>query len=131
MLPEKTTDKSAAREVALNLLERAKTMMQVSLSGLEHDQLSIANHWAFYAISNAMKACLAFEATFSRNRDETYQLFRRDFLRSGIFPEEMESKLAYSMEVHMGLNDEDYYLYTIEQMHTAMDLIRTAQDYLS
>ena len=43
----------------------------------------------------------------------------------------MESKLAYSMEVHMGLNDEDYYLYTIEQMHTAMDLIRTAQDYLS
>ena len=97
MLPEKTTDKTAAREVALKLLERAKAMMQVSLSGLERDQLSIANHWA----------------------------------RSGIFPEEMESKLAYSMEVHMGLNEEDYYLYTIEQMHTAMDLIRTAQDYLS
>ena len=78
-----------------------------------------------------MKACLAFEAKFSRSREETYQFFRRDFLRSGIFPEEMESKLAYSMEVHMGLNEEDYYLYTIEQMHTAMDLIRTAQDYLS
>lgn len=131
MLPEKTTDKTAAREVALKLLERAKAMMQVSLSGLERDQLSIANHWAFYAISNAMKACLAFEAKFSRSREETYQFFRRDFLRSGIFPEEMESKLAYSMEVHMSLNEEDYYLYTIEQMHTAMDLIRTAQDYLS
>ena len=32
MLPEKTTDKTAAREVALKLLERAKAMMQVSLS---------------------------------------------------------------------------------------------------
>ena len=56
MLPEKTTDKTAAREVALKLLERAKAMMQVSLSGLERDQLAIANHWAFYAISNAMTA---------------------------------------------------------------------------
>lgn len=131
MLPEKKTDKAAASEVAMTLLERAKVMMQVSLSGLERDQLSIANHWAYYAISNAMKACLAFEARFSCSREETYRFFQRDFLRSGIFPEDMEPRLAYTMEVHLDLSDEDYYLYTIEQMHTAMDLIRNAQEYLS
>lgn len=131
MLPEKTTDRTAAKKVAMNMLERAKTMMEVSISGLQHEQTAIANHCAFYAISNAMRACLAYEAKFSRNRDETFQMFRRDFLRSGVFPGDLEPKIAYTLEIHLGLSDEDYYLYTIEQMHTAMDLIRNVQEYLS
>lgn len=131
MLPEKTTDRTAAKKVAMSMLERAKTMMQISISGLEHEQIPIANHWAYYAISNAMKACLAYEAKISRNRDETFQMFRRDFLRSGILPGDLEPKIAYTLELHLGLNDEDYYLYTIEQMHTAMDLIRNVQEFLS
>lgn len=131
MLPDTNSRMNAARKLARDELEIAKQHMEVSIFGLEHSQLSIANHWSFHSINAAMRACLLSELKTGLHRDELFQTFKSDFIRSGIFSLDMEPKLAYVMELHMGLDEEDYYLCTIEQMHTAMDLIRMAEDYLN
>lgn len=130
MLPEKLSGTNAARKKALEQLEHTKGMLQIALFGLERYQLSIANHWSFYAISGAMRACLMSELKSCPSRDDTFREFRRDFLRSGLLPLDLEPKILSAMELHFGLDEEDYYLITIEQMHTAMDLIRHVEGYL-
>ena len=133
MVPEviKPREKREPPKAAVVMLERTKERMHIAIFGLEHGQLSIANRWSYDAILGCIKACLLCEGKNASHRDELFQMFKTDFLRSGIFPSDLEPKIAYALDLHLGIEEEDYYLLTIEQMHTAMDLLRLSEEYLN
>lgn len=133
MVPEviQPREKREPPKAAVVMLERTKERMRIAVSGLERGQLSIANRWSYDAIVGIMKACLLTEEKNASHHDDIFMLFKRDFLRSGVFPGDLEPKIASALDLHLGIEEEDYYLLTIEQMHTAMDLLRHAEDYLN
>lgn len=133
MVPEiiKPKEKRIPPKAAVAMLERTKERMRIAIAGLERGQLSVANRWSYDAIIGIMRACVLAEGKNAAHRDELFQIFKSDFLRSGIFPPNLESKIAYALDLHLGTEEEDYYLLTIEQLHTAMDLLRNAEDYMN
>jgi uncharacterized protein (UPF0332 family) len=105
MPPDKTlSDLAAAR------IDKAARCLQSADNAIANNDFETAANRSYYCIFNSMKAVLAFDGFRSKNHGEVIGAFRKDYIKTGIFPVEYSDVIRYAFETRNCCDYEDFYI---------------------
>lgn len=98
------------------------------------DYKTVANR-SYYAVFSAMRAVLALQGFDSKKHTGVIAEFRKQYIKSGIFPIEMSKILDSLFKVRQGSDYDDFYVISKEQvtiqLQNAKRFVEAVEQYLS
>lgn len=79
--------------------------MEAAIAMFEASHFWVANNRSYYSIFHAMRAVLAFDGFDSKKHSGIISEFRKSYIKSGIFSEELSSIIGLASEIR---NASDY-----------------------
>ena len=115
-------------------LENAKERIGYAKQILElGDYKTVANR-AYYAVFAAMRAVLALDGFDSKKHSGIISQFRKDYLKTGLFPKEFSAVIDSLVEIRQGSDYDDFYIVTqteaVEQLHDAEIFVTATEEFL-
>ena len=89
---------------------RAKEVLEVAHELLENDHLRDANNRAYYAIFHALRAVLALDGFDSKKHTGVIAEFRRLYIKTGIFSEEMSDMIGKAFIIRNASDYDDMFI---------------------
>ncbi|MCD8326708.1 MAG: HEPN domain-containing protein [Lachnospiraceae bacterium] len=99
-------------EYARYRLNRAKEEYETAVDMLEGNHYRAANNRAYYSIFHAMRSVLAFDGFDSKKHSGIIAYFRREYIKTGIFSEELSDIIGASFEIRNASDYDDMYIVT-------------------
>lgn len=93
-------------------LERAKEEYETAIDMLRNNHFRAANNRAYYSIFHAIRSVLAFDGFDSKKHSGIIAYFRREYIKSGIFPIEMSDIIGTAFEIRNASDYDDMYIAT-------------------
>ena len=129
MLSEDQINLSKVRlAVAKERLDIAQVILDVG------DYKTVANR-SYYAVFSAMRSVLALQGFDSKKHAGIIAEFRRQYIKPGIFPQEMSKTLDQLVQVRQGSDYDDFYVISKEevaqQLQNAKQFVDAVEQYLS
>lgn len=103
------------KEYAKYRLERAKEEYDTSLILFESKYYRAANNRAYYSIFHGMRAVLAFNGFDSKKHSGIIAIFRKDYIKSGLFEERLSDIIGAASEIRNASDYDDMYIATREE----------------
>jgi len=97
-------------EYAKYRMERAKEDLDVAVKMFEEKRYRIANNRAFYSIFHAMRAVLAFDGFDSKKHSGVIAEFRKSYIKTGIFHEELSGIIGQAFEIRNASDYDDMFI---------------------
>ncbi len=127
-------DVGGAKELALHRISVAKEDLQAAERNFGEGEYRTSNNRAYYAIFRAISACLALEFKAYKQHAQVIGNFNKDFVHSGIFPNEIGRKISRAQEIRHASDYDDFYILSIadakEQLETAREVVKLVEEYL-
>lgn len=103
------------RQLALLRLSRAKEQLSYIPGILElGDYKTVANR-SYYSVFYAMRAVLALDGVDSKKHSGIISEFRRRYIKTGVFPEELSDIIGELFSVRSGSDYDDFYVVSREK----------------
>lgn len=99
-------------EYAKYRLERSKEEYEASLVLYESRHYRAANNRAYYSIFHGMRAVLAFDGFDSKKHSGIIAVFRKDYIKTGIFDEYLSDIIGAASEIRNASDYDDMYIAT-------------------
>jgi len=93
-------------------LERAKEEYETAIDMLRNNHFRAANNRAYYSIFHAIRSVLAFDGFDSKKHSGIIAYFRKEYIKSGIFPIEMSDIIGTAFEIRNASDYDDMYIAT-------------------
>ena len=115
------------KEYAKYRLERSKEEYETSLVLFESRHYRAANNRAYYSIFHGMRTVLAFDGFDSKKHSGIIAIFRKDYIKTGIFDEYFSDIIGTASEIRNASDYDDMYLATRDE---AEEQIKNAKVFL-
>ncbi len=102
-------------EYARYRMERSKEDLEVAIEMFEGKHYRVANNRAYYSIFHAMRAVLAFDGYDSKKHSGIIAEFRKSYIKTGIFKEELSSIIGQASEIRNASDYDDMFIATKEE----------------
>lgn len=102
-------------EYAKYRIERSKEDLEAAVAMLESSHYRVANNRAYYLIFHAMRAVLAFDGFDSKKHNGIISEFRKSYIKSGIFSEELSSIIGTASEIRNASDYDDMFIASKEE----------------
>lgn len=123
------------KEYAKYKLERSKEELETSLVLFESKHYRAANNRAYYSIFHGMRSVLAFDGFDSKKHSGIIAVFRKDYIKTGVFEEGLSDIIGASSEIRNASDYDDMYIATKdeteEQIKNAKVFFDAISDYIS
>ncbi|MCD7815309.1 MAG: HEPN domain-containing protein [Bacteroides sp.] len=93
-------------------IERAKEEYETAIDMLQNNHFRAANNRAYYSIFHAIRSVLAFDGFDSKKHSGIIAYFRKEYIKSGIFPIEMSDIIGTAFEIRNASDYDDMYIAT-------------------
>ena len=93
-------------------LDRAKEEYETAEDMLRNNHYRAANNRAYYSIFHAIRSVLAFDGFDSKKHSGIIAYFRKEYIKSGIFPIEMSDIIGTAFEIRNASDYDDMYIAT-------------------
>ena len=128
MLSKEKIELSKTRlDIAKERLEFADKILEIG------DYKTVANR-SYYAVFSAMRAVLALDGFDSKKHSGIIAEFRKEYIKSGVFPKGLSEIIDGLVEVRQGSDYDDFYLISKEeivvQLQNAKLFLTMVSDYL-
>lgn len=97
-------------EYAQYRIERSKEDLDAAIAMFEAKHYRVANNRAYYSIFHAMRAVLAFDGFDSKKHSGIIAEFRKSFIKTGIFNEELSSIIGLASEIRNASDYDDMFI---------------------
>ena len=115
-------------------LERAKECLSDAQATLEEGRFKTAVNRSYYAVYNAIRSVLAFDGIDMKRHSGTISEFRKLYIKTNIFSEDMSDKIGVLFNVRQKSDYDDFYVIskeeTIEQVRSAQEIIENIEQYI-
>jgi uncharacterized protein (UPF0332 family) len=96
------------KNLAIFRLDQAKECLQDAR--LPGASLKVAANRSYYCIFDAMRAVLAFDRFDSKKHSGVIAAFRKDYIRTGIFPANFSDIIKEAFEIRVNSDYKEFYL---------------------
>lgn len=121
-------------EYARYRLEKAKEEYEAAVLLLEAEHYRAANNRAYYSVFHAMRSVLAFDGYDSKKHSGIIGVFRKDYIKSGVFPEMMSDIIGNASEIRNASDYDDMFIAskseTAEQVANAKVFLSYIEKYV-
>jgi len=97
-------------EYARYRLEKAKEEYAAAVVLYETEHYRAANNRAYYSIFHAMRAVLAFDGYDSKKHSGIISAFRKNYIKTGAFSEEMSDIIGNASEIRNASDYDDMFI---------------------
>ncbi len=122
-------------EYARYRLEKAKEEYEAAVVLYDTGHYRAANNRAYYSIFHAMRAVLAFDGYDSKKHSGIISEFRRTYIKSGAFSEELSDIIGNASEIRNASDYDDMFIAskseTKEQIYNAEKFLIAVTEYVS
>lgn len=101
---------NSRREYASYRLERAKEEYETAIILYDTGRYRAANNRAYYSIFHAMRAVLAFDGYDSKKHSGIIAVFRKDYIKTGIFDIGLSNIIGTASEIRNASDYEDMFI---------------------
>lgn len=116
-------------------MEHAQECLEAAESLLDSGIYKSAANRSYYAVFHAMRAVLALDGIDKRKHSGIISEFRRLYIKTGIFDEEMSQIISELFDVRSDSDYDDFFVISkeevVEQVDNAKQFIDTVNTYLS
>lgn len=130
---EQHKDSVTAKDLSLYRIELSKSDLKAAKILFDSGELRAANNRAYYAIYHAICAIQALDKVAYKRHKEVIANFNKKYVKTEIFPRTLGRKIAQAEEIRHASDYDDFYIATKseaeEQINTAEELIKTAEEY--
>lgn len=102
-------------EYAKYRIERSKEDLEAAIVMFEGNHYRVANNRAYYSIFHAMRAVLAFDGYDSKKHSDIIAEFRKSYIKTGIFKEELSSIIGQASEIRNASDYDDMFIASREE----------------
>ncbi|GBU23239.1 hypothetical protein R80B4_03156 [Fibrobacteres bacterium R8-0-B4] len=125
-------DSRTPKDLAEFRLHQARVSLQAALAALD---FQTAANRSYYCIFYAMRAVQAFDRFDSKKHSGVIDNFRKDYIRTGVFPQEFSKVIANAFEVRLESDYEDFYVISkskvAAQVENAKTFLEAVEKYVS
>lgn len=97
-------------EYAQYRIERSKEDLDAATAMFEAKHYRVANNRAYYSIFHAMRAVLAFDGFDSKKHSGIIAEFRKSYIKTRIFNEELSSIIGLASEIRNASDYDDMFI---------------------
>jgi uncharacterized protein (UPF0332 family) len=98
---------SPSENLAKFRLHQANECLQAALAAID---FKTAANRSYYCIFHAMRAVQALDGFGSKKHSGVIDNFRKDYIRTGVFPQEFSNVITDAFEVRLESDYEDFYV---------------------
>jgi len=121
------------KDLAAFRIHQAKECLQDALSS--GVSLKNAVNRSYYCIFNAIRAVQALDRFDSRKHSGVIDTFRKNYIRTGIFPQEFSKVIGDAFEIRLESDYEDFYIVSkddaVAQVENAKIFLEAVEKYVS
>ena len=114
--------------------EKASNCLNTSISAIEQDDYFTAANRSYYAVFHAIRSILALRQIDFSNHGEVIGYFRREFIKTQIFPKEMSYTIDTLFDTRNKSDYDDFYIISkedVEEQHSsAISFLSEVREYL-
>jgi uncharacterized protein (UPF0332 family) len=123
------------KDLAVFRLHQAKECLQSAKIDVDTDDFKSAANRSYYCIFHAMRAVQALDGFDSRKHSGVIDNFRKDYIRTGVFPQKFSNIITTAFEVRLESDYEDFYVISKSkvtvQVENAKTLLDAVEKYVS
>jgi uncharacterized protein (UPF0332 family) len=108
-------------EYARYRIERSKEDLDVAIVMFDGYHYRIANNRAYYSIFHAMRAILAFDGFDSKKHSGIIAEFRKSYIKTGIFREELSSIIGRASEIRNASDYDDMFIASRDETQSQIE----------
>jgi uncharacterized protein (UPF0332 family) len=109
-------------------IEKATKCLQSAEKTFADDDFDTAANRSYYSIFHSMKAILTFDEFDSKNHGEIIGKFRKDYIKSGIFPVELSQIIRDAFDTRNECDYEDFYFVSKSKVSVQIENARKFLD---
>lgn len=102
-------------EYAKYRIERSKEDLDAAIVMFEGNHYRVANNRSYYSIFHAMRAVLAFDGYDSKKHSGIIAEFRKSYIKTGIFNENLSSIIGQASEIRNASDYDDMFIASKEE----------------
>lgn len=125
---QKLDDIGGAWDLAIYRLDISKEMLDDAEANFDQGRYRTANNRAYYAIFQAISACLALEQKSFKSHGQVIGNFNKDFVHTGIFPKELGKRIKKAQELREASDYEGFYIVSIPETKQQLETARVVVD---
>ncbi|GBU21968.1 hypothetical protein R80B4_01870 [Fibrobacteres bacterium R8-0-B4] len=115
-------------DLARYRIDKAKSCLQGAESEIANNRFENSANRSYYCIFNAMRAVLALDQFDSKKHSGIISAFRKNYLKTGIFPVTFSDTIANAFEVRNESDYNDFYFVLKEKVITQANNAKTFLD---
>jgi uncharacterized protein (UPF0332 family) len=116
-------------------LDKARVFLRDAETNMTADSFLTSVNRSYYCIYHAMRAVLALERFDSKKHSGVISQFRRNYIKTGIFPATLSDIITKSFRDRNDSDYNDYYLISkdevVEQLENAKTFLAAVEEYLA
>ena len=126
---------SVSENLAKFRLHQANECLQSADRELVAGDFKTAANRSYYCIFHAMRAVQALDGFGSKRHSGVIDNFRKDYIRTGVFPQHFSNIITNAFEVRLESDYEDFYVISKSKVRTqisnAKTLLEAVEKYIS
>ncbi len=112
-------------------LERAKEEYETAVVLYNTEHYRAANNRAYYSIFHAMRSVLAFDGYDSKKHSGIIGMFRKEYIKSSIFPESLSDIIGNASEIRNASDYDDMFIASIAETKEQIENAKVFLEYVS
>jgi uncharacterized protein (UPF0332 family) len=113
------------KDLAVFRLHQANECLQSAQTLLVAGDFKSAANRSYYSIFHAMRAVQALDRFDSKKHSGVIDNFRKDYIRTGVFPQTFSKVITNAFEVRLESDYEDFYLISKEDVAAQVENAKT------
>ena len=127
-------DKNARIDYSKYRLEKAHKCLETAKKVVEIGDYETATNRSYYSMFHAIRSILALDEVDFKKHSSVIGHFRKEYVKTGIFPTEMSDMIGDAFEARGGSDYDDFYVISKErveqQIADAEKFYQTIEEYL-
>jgi uncharacterized protein (UPF0332 family) len=109
-------------------IEKAQSELASAQVNLRDERFAQSLSDSYYAIFHSLRAVLALDGKDYKKHSAIISFFLKDYIKSGLFPQEMSAMIQSAFQMRAQADYEDFYIATHEDAETQLTDARTIVD---
>lgn len=105
-----------SRDISMYRYEKAAQCLETSKANIAINDFKGAANRSYYCVFHAMRSVMALRNIDFSNHGQVMGYFRREYIKTGIFPTEMSDTLTILFDVRNKSDYDDFYLISKEDV---------------
>ncbi len=109
-------DENTCIDYAKYRIEKARKCLETAKNEIQRGDYETATNRSYYAMFHAVRSVLAMDEVDFKRHSGVIGYFRKEYVKTGIFPMEMSDMIGDAFEARSGSDYDDFYAISKERV---------------